>query len=122
MELSKLFSNIASEDPSEPGGQKPRSWNSNDIDAKLEEIANLIVNYVNTNNLDGIDLDAIKPNQIGILIGADVPQALIPVDVRHGSQDQPLAVKTKFGWTLFGGASKSSALIINKISVHRISE
>ncbi|GAA5042709.1 hypothetical protein GCM10011506_45470 [Marivirga lumbricoides] len=26
-------------------------------DAKLEEIANLIVNYVNTNNLDGIDLD-----------------------------------------------------------------
>ena len=73
-------------------------------------------------HLDGIDLDAIKPNQIGILIGADVAEALLPVDVRCGSRNQPLAVKTKFGWTLFGGASKNSALTINRISVRRISE
>ena len=73
-------------------------------------------------HLDGIDLDAIKPDQIGILVGADVPAALIPIDVRYGSRDQPLLVKTIFSWTLFGGASKSSALTINKISMHRISE
>ena len=41
-------------------------------------------------------------NQIGILIGANAPEAFIVEEVKKGRHDQPLAVKTIFGWTLFG--------------------
>ena len=71
-------------------------------------------------HLDGIHLDAVKSSDIGLLIGGDVPEALLTDDVRYGRRDQPLAVLTKFGWTLFGGASKSSSLTINKLTVRRL--
>ena len=59
-------------------------------------------------HLDDIDLNGVDPNQIEILIGADVAEAFIPRDVRRGRKDQPLAIKTVFGWTLFG-KDRSSA-------------
>ena len=37
-----------------------------------------------------------------MLIGANVPETLIPTDVRRRLESQPSAVKTVFGWTLFG--------------------
>ena len=52
--------------------------------------------------LDGIDLDDIKPQDISILVGANVPEAFIPLEIRRGLNQQPLALRTKFGWTLFG--------------------
>ena len=73
-------------------------------------------------NLDGIDLDAVSPDQIGILIGGDNPRACVSDDVRSGKKGQPLAVHTLFGWTLFGGASKSSHITVNRMSVQRIPE
>ena len=50
-------------------------------------------------HLDGISLDEVRPEDIAILIGANVPEALLATDVRRGNKDQPLAVNTKFGWT-----------------------
>ena len=52
--------------------------------------------------LDGIILDAVDPDKITVLIGADAPEAHIQQDVRRGEEGQPLAIKTAFGWTLFG--------------------
>ena len=70
-------------------------------------------------HLDGIDFDAVRPSEIGILIGADVPEAQISEDVRYGSRSQPLAVRTPFGWTLFGGAKKASSVSIYRTSISR---
>ena len=53
-------------------------------------------------HLDDIELCAIEPNQIEILIGADLPEAFIVCEMRKGTKDQPLALKTVFDWTLFG--------------------
>ena len=55
-------------------------------------------------HLDGIldDLEEVKAEQISILVGADVPESLLPVEVRRGTRGEPLAIKTVFGWTLFG--------------------
>ena len=53
-------------------------------------------------HLDGIDLHEVNPEDISILIGADVPEAHLQLEVRRGSKGQPLAVKTPFGWCLFG--------------------
>ena len=46
-----------------------------------------------------IKIDAVAPKDIEILIGANVPEALIIRDTRSGSSNQPLAVHTPFGWT-----------------------
>ena len=54
---------------------------------------------------ESISTEAINPEEITMLIGANVPEALLYTDVRHGNKGQPMAVKTKFGWTLFGASS-----------------
>ena len=60
-------------------------------------------------HLDDIDLNAIRPESITMLIGANVPEAVLTtLDVRCGGNNQPLAVKTLFGWTLFGPAVTST--------------
>ena len=53
-------------------------------------------------HLDGIEFDAVSPSDISILIGANVPDAVLMKGFRFGSKNQPLAVDTPFGWTLFG--------------------
>jgi len=54
---------------------------------------------------------------ISILIGANANEVNLPLEVRKGSRTQPLAVKTLFGWTLFGGCGKSCEQIqVNLIS------
>ena len=42
---------------------------------------------------------------ITILIGANVPETLITLEVRRGSETQPLAIRTALGWTLLGSNS-----------------
>ena len=60
-------------------------------------------------HLDGIDIEPVSPDQISILIGADVPTAHLQVEVREGSHNQPLAINTPFGWTLFGTSPSSGS-------------
>ena len=45
---------------------------------------------------------ALTSQDVGLLIGVDVPEALEPVEVRRAQNGGPYAVKTKFGWTLNG--------------------
>ena len=44
-----------------------------------------------------------------ILIGQDHADALMPLDVRRGGEGQPYAIKTMFGWCLFGCSHKPVA-------------
>ena len=53
-------------------------------------------------HLEGIEFHAVEPKDISILIGANVPRAVVTTNERFGSKNQPLAVETPFGWTLFG--------------------
>ncbi|XP_066933479.1 uncharacterized protein [Clytia hemisphaerica] len=58
-----------------------------------------------------IDLPQVESRQVQVLIGADVPAALLTKEVRKGASGLPYATKTPLGWTLFGlyegGASGS---------------
>ena len=58
--------------------------------------------------------------ELGILIGQDNSEALIPLEVRKGQVDQPFAVRTLLGWSLHGhddcglvGASQTSRKVVN---------
>ena len=45
---------------------------------------------------------ALKDQDVGLLIGVDVPEALEPEEIKRAQDGGPYAVKTKFGWTLNG--------------------
>ena len=60
-------------------------------------------------HLEGLDFGAVKASDVTILIGGNVPKACVSWDVREGLDNQPLAVKTSFGWTLFGSAEVKKA-------------
>ncbi|XP_038050892.1 uncharacterized protein LOC119724042 [Patiria miniata] len=68
--------------------------------AKMEEIAGLPY-------LQGIDLPFAGENEVGLLIGQDIPRALMPLEIRRGkAKDGPYAVRTALGWSLHGPVNK----------------
>jgi hypothetical protein len=44
---------------------------------------------------------------VGLLIGADCPEALAPLETLVGAPGEPFAIKTTLGWTLCGGKEKT---------------
>ena len=70
--------------------------------------------------LDGIVIDAIAPHEITLLIGGDEAEAHMHLDVRRGRKDQPLAIKTPFGWTLFGSLRTEKEIACNTTSVNAL--
>ena len=53
-------------------------------------------------HLKDVRLPNIDRNAVELLIGQDVPQVIVPEEVRKGQSGEPYAVKTALGWTLNG--------------------
>ena len=49
-----------------------------------------------------ISSEAVDPENISILIGGNAVAAHLYSDCRVGGEEEPIALKTRFGWTLFG--------------------
>ena len=58
--------------------------------------------------LQDLGLSDVDPNQVKILIGANVPQAHIQINSLVGHPDEPVAFETQLGWCLMGGISSNS--------------
>ncbi len=73
-----------------------------------------IANYP---HLAGIKLPTAHAEDIGLLIGQDAPDALIPLDIIKGNIGQPWASRTKLGWTLNGplNSKRPSSITANFI-------
>jgi hypothetical protein len=55
---------------------------------------------------------------VGLLIGMDVPEALKPLEVVSGNEEEPYAVRTALGWSLNGPLeSKKNNVLVNRIKV-----
>ena len=67
--------------------------------AKEQELAR----FAHLNNIELPDVDV---NDVHLLIGQDLPEALIPLEVRTGGTGEPYATRTKLGWTLNGPVSR----------------
>eukprot|EP00057_Strongylocentrotus_purpuratus_P005721 XP_003731624.1 PREDICTED: uncharacterized protein LOC100894126 [Strongylocentrotus purpuratus] len=57
-------------------------------------------------HLRGIDIPVATEDEVGLVIGQDVPEALMPLEVRHGEKG-PYAVRTCLGWSLHGPLSRA---------------
>ena len=53
-------------------------------------------------HLEGLHFEAVKAEDITMLIGGNVPKAHLYTDFRVAGDEDPVALKTRFGWTLFG--------------------
>ena len=60
-------------------------------------------------HLDDLSFDEVSPSDVTLLIGADIPTAHLCSEVRQGNKGQPLALKTAFGWCLFGNLERKPA-------------
>ena len=58
---------------------------------------------------------------VEVMIGVDTHEALLHLDfVKGKSKNDPMAVKTIFGWTLFGGRSSDKSITANFLSFERL--
>ena len=70
-------------------------------------------------HLDGLEFEPIGKDDITILIGANNPDALLVEEVRRGRDNEPLAVRTILGWSLFGSSNPGHELNVTVSLLHR---
>lgn len=63
-------------------------------------------------HLRGIDLPDLK-GKVKLLIGSNMALLLVHLEIRQGAHNEPVAVRTPLGWTLFGNISDN-----NKNEIH----
>lgn len=71
-------------------------------------------------HLHDLDIPAVSTDQVGILIGVDVPEAMIQHEYRKGLKGQPYAVRTDFGWAVAGAEHKNFDNGSNQIHVGHV--
>ena len=64
-------------------------------------------------HLSDVDLPELEGCDVMILIGSDMAHLLVHLEVRQGRWDEPIAVKTPLGWTLFGNVSQGHCGTMN---------
>ena len=57
-----------------------------------------------------------KSSEISSLIGADNPMLHMYTDARVGKENEPIALKMKLGWVIFGGNKNNKTLRVNAFS------
>ena len=57
-------------------------------------------------HLQGLKLSNVNPSDAMVVIGANVLEVFIQLDIRKGKEGQPLAIQTPFGWAIFGSTEK----------------
>ena len=58
------------------------------------------------NYLSDVDFPELDGGDVMVLIGTDIAHLFIHLEVRQGRRDEPIAVKTPLGWTLFGNVNQ----------------
>ena len=51
----------------------------------------------------------VERKKISVLLGTDVQEAFIPLEVKKGKPNEPLAIKSCIGWNILGGFSARQA-------------
>ena len=64
-------------------------------------------------HLSDVDLPELEGCDVMLLIGSDMAHLLIQLEVRQGRLDEPIAIRTPLGWTLFGNLSSGHCGTVN---------
>ena len=61
-------------------------------------------------HLKTVPFPEVERRKISILLGTNVSQAFIPIEVRRGSPNEPIAIKCCLGWSILGGANSVNSI------------
>jgi len=53
-------------------------------------------------HLSDLELTEVTGTQVTLLLGSDVAELIVPLEVRHGPKGSPVGVRTRIGWTVTG--------------------
>ena len=82
--------------------------NVNDLKEKYKHLRNVDVQL-----LDG---------PIDLLIGQDCPNLLPQLETKYGKKDEPYAVRTKLGWSIYGPLGKATTVCSVQLIISPLNE
>ena len=53
-------------------------------------------------HLSDFKLTEVAGTQVTLLLGSDVAELIVPLEIRHGPKGSPVGVRTRIGWTVTG--------------------
>lgn len=53
-------------------------------------------------HLADLELTEVSATRVALLLGSDVPELIVPLEIRYGPRGSPVGVRTKLGWTVTG--------------------
>ena len=53
-------------------------------------------------HLSDLELTEVAGTQVTLLLGSDVTELIVPLEIRHGPKGSPVGVHTRIGWTVTG--------------------
>ena len=110
---------ISSSTENKPSIAIQNAWVVENLNVKMKPY-NLSEIKRQCDHLKQIPLVQPLKGSVELLIGADTPEALMQLEyVKGKSKNDPIAVKTVFGWTLFGGRSSENSISANFLSFER---
>jgi hypothetical protein len=59
-------------------------------------------------HLNDLKFPEVERQKISVLIGTNIPEALIPLEVKKGMPCEPLAIKSCLGWSVLGNCNMSN--------------
>ena len=65
----------------------------------------------------------VERNKVSVLIGTNVQEAFIPLEVKKGEPNEPFAIRSCLGWSVLGGAikcNKKDQFNLNHVSCEEI--
>ena len=100
----------------------PRAYTRQEIPADTEQIPTPeIVSRIEHLKEIASEIPVYDPElEIGLLIGSNCPNALIPLSVPPNEGDDPFALQLKHGWTVSGPLHLTFEPFTNKVTVNRI--
>ena len=100
----------------------PRAYTRQEIPADTEQIPTPeIVSRIEHLKEIASEIPVYDPElEIGLLIGSNCPNALIPLSVVPNDGEGPFALQLKHGWTVSGPLHLTSEPFTNKVTVNRI--
>lgn len=75
-------------------------------------------------HLQQVPFPEVERKKISILLGTNIQEVFIPLDVKRGKPNDPIAIKSCLGWSILGGTSNvqsRSQGLINLITVQDVS-
>ena len=75
-------------------------------------------------HLRQVSFPEVERKKISILLGTNIQEVFIPLDVRRGKPNDPIAIKSCLGWGILGGASNvqsRSQGLINLVTAQDVS-